>query len=135
MSVLRTSFLLISYGALSSASAQSITSVSEQACAPGSEAVHVSPLHSDSTCSSFLICIDTEVRMHLHRMHTEHVFVLDGEAIMQLGDQERRVKAGDTIVIPAGTPHGAKVTSKEPLRVVSVQAPRFDGSDRVLIDP
>ena len=97
MSVLRTAFLLLLSGALSSAGAQSITSVSEQACAPGSEAVRVSPLHSDSTCSSFLICIDTEVRMHLHRVHTEHVFVLDGEAMMQLGDQERRVKAGDLL--------------------------------------
>ena len=122
-------------GALGNTQAQSITSVDDQACAPGSDAVRVSPLHSDSTCSSFLICIDTEVKPHLHRVHTEHVFVLDGEGIMRLGDQQRRVKAGDTVVIPAGTAHSVKVTSKEPLRVVSVQAPRFDGSDRVFVDP
>lgn len=122
-------------GAFASANAQSITSADEQACVPGNDAVRVSPLHSDSTCSSFLICIDTEVKPHLHRVHTEHVFVLDGEGIMRLGDQQRRVKAGDTVVIPAGTAHSVKVTSKEPLRVVSVQAPRFDGSDRVFVDP
>jgi len=115
--------------------AQSITSVDEQACAPNEGAVHVAPLYSDSTCSSFLICIDTEVKTHLHRVHTEHVFVLDGEGMMRLGDLERPVKTGDTIVIPAGTPHGVRVTSRKPLRVVSVQSPRFDGSDRVFLEP
>lgn len=117
------------------ASAQSITSVQEQLCAPTEGAVHVSPLHSDSTCSSFLICIETDVRLHLHRDHTEHVFVLDGEGRMRLGDMERVVRTGDVIVIPAGTPHSVKVTSATPLRVVSVQSPHFDGSDRVILEP
>lgn len=135
MNVLRTLITGASLWALVNVCAQSITSLDEQACAHGSDGVRVSPLHSDSTCSSFLICIDTEVRPHLHRVHTEHVFVLDGEGTMRLGDQQRSVKAGDMIVIPAGTAHSVKVTSEEPLRVVSVQAPRFDGSDRVFIDP
>ncbi|HMC97118.1 MAG TPA: cupin domain-containing protein, partial [Flavobacteriales bacterium] len=83
----------------------------------------------------FLICIDTEVKPHFHRAHTEHVFVLDGEAIMRVGDLVRQIKAGDTMVIPAGTPHSVKVTGDAPLRVVSVQSPRFDGSDRVFLEP
>lgn len=82
------------------ANGQSITSVHEQVCAPTEGAVHVAPLYSDSTCSSFLICIETEVRPHLHRFHTEHVYVLDGEGNMHLGELERTVRAGDVIVIP-----------------------------------
>lgn len=114
---------------------QSITSVHEQVCAPTEGTVHLSPLYSDSTCSSFLICIDTEVRLHLHRFHTEHVYVLDGEASMHLGELERTVRAGDVIVIPPCTPHSVKVTGNVPLRVVSVQSPHFDGSDRVFLEP
>ena len=115
------------------AAAQSIHSVSEWQCADNEGAVHVTPLHSDSTSSSFLICIDTMVPLHVHRTHTEHVFVLDGEAEMLLGDRSRTVRSGDVIVIPMGTPHAVTVTSKSPLRIISVQAPFFDGSDRVLL--
>lgn len=126
--------LLAPLSFIQEANGQSITSVAEQKCADSEGPVHVSPLHSDSACSSFLICIDTEVKPHLHRMHTEHVFVLDGEGLMRLGDSERAVKAGDAIVIPPGTPHSVRVTGTAPLRVISVQSPHFDGSDRVMLE-
>lgn len=115
------------------ASAQRIIDPTAIACAETEGGVHVTPLYSDSTASSFLICIDAEVQAHVHRVHTEHVFVIDGEALMRLGEEQRSVKAGDTIIIPPGTVHSARVTSKVPLRVISVQAPYFDGSDRVMI--
>jgi mannose-6-phosphate isomerase-like protein (cupin superfamily) len=115
--------------------AQHILSPSELPCAEGEAPVHITPLHSDSTCSSFLICIDRSIKPHLHRTHTEHVFVLEGEGVMRLGTIERAVKSGDTIIIPPNTPHSVNVTSDGPLRVVSVQAPFFDGSDRVFVEP
>lgn len=120
--------------ALGSARAQRIIDIAEQQCASNAGPLHVTPLHSDSACSSFLICIDKEVRAHLHRTHTEHVFILDGEATLRLGDSTRVVRAGQTIVIPPGTPHAVKVNGSMPLRVISVQAPFFDGSDRVWLD-
>ncbi len=119
---------------ITSVRAQRILDISELRCAESEGAVHVTPLFSDTACSSFLICVDKEVRAHLHRTHTEHVFVLDGEAIMRLGDSTRVVHAGETIIIPPGTPHAVKVNGSAPLRVISVQAPYFDGSDRVWLD-
>jgi mannose-6-phosphate isomerase-like protein (cupin superfamily) len=116
-------------------SAQGILSPKEEPCAEGDGPVHISPLHSDSSCSSFLICIDKSIKPHVHRTHTEHVFVLEGEGVMRLGSIERKVKAGDTIIIPPNTPHSVQVTSSGSLRVVSVQAPFFDGSDRVFVEP
>ena len=59
--------------------------------------------------------------------------MIGGEATMRLGEEERIVKAGDTIIIPPGTVHSARVTSRDPLRVISVQSPYFDGSDRVML--
>ena len=115
--------------------AQAIISPAERSCAEGAPGVHVSPLFSDSLASSFLICIDEQVPPHLHAHHTEHVMVVDGEGSMRLGDQVRSVKAGDVIIIPAGTVHAVKVIGSAPLRVVSVQSPRYDGSDRVLVSP
>ncbi len=114
--------------------AQRIASADDLACPEGTGPVRSTTLHSDSACTSFLLCIDQGVRPHLHRTHTEHVFVIDGTAEMTLGDSTRIVSAGDVVLIPPGTPHSVNVTSDVPLRVISVQAPYFDGTDRVWLD-
>lgn len=72
--------------------------------------------------------------MHYHATHTEQVIVLSGEADMMLGDQKIHIKTGDVIFIPKGTKHSVNVTSAEPLKIISVQAPLFDGTDRVMVD-
>lgn len=88
-------------------------------------------LHHDSLSSSFIICIPSEVAPHYHAAHTEHVTVLSGTGEMLLGDSTFTIAPGDVMVIPMRTPHGVRTTSTAPLRVLSVQSPRFDGSDRV----
>lgn len=98
---------------------------------PGNE---VLPLHSDSLASSFLICVPKEVKAHYHAAHTEHVVVLEGEGEMLLGDSLFTIRKGDTIAIPRGTVHAARTISVDPLRVISIQSPRFDGSDRVPVE-
>jgi mannose-6-phosphate isomerase-like protein (cupin superfamily) len=98
---------------------------------PGND---VRPLHSDSLASSYLICVPHEVKAHYHAAHTEHVVVLSGEGEMLLGDSLFTVRAGDAIAIPRGTPHAVRTTSIDPLRVISVQAPRFDGTGRIPVE-
>lgn len=95
---------------------------------------YVRTLHHDSLSSSFLIIIPKEVKAHYHANHTEQVVILSGEADMMLGDQKLHIKAGDVIIIPKGTTHSVIVTSKDPLKIISVQAPYFDGTDRIMID-
>lgn len=97
------------------------------------ENVYNKPLYSDSLTSSFVIVVKKEVKLHLHREHSEQVYVISGEADMQLGDKTIHIKAGDIIFIPKNTPHSAKVTSAEPLKILSVQSPYFDGKDRVVL--
>ena len=107
------------------------------------ENIYLRKLNSDSLASSFVIFIKNEVKAHKHVTHSEHVYVLDGEGEMMVGDastslsisKKFTVKKGDMIFIPKGTVHSLAVTSKTPMKVLSVQAPMFDGKDRVMIEP
>jgi len=53
---------------------------------------------------------------------------------MILGDKTIKVKKGDIIFIPKNTVHSLKVNSQTPMKVVSIQSPFFDGTDRVFIE-
>lgn len=99
-----------------------------------SDNIYNSPAFGDSLASSFVIVIKKEVKLHKHLKHSEHVVVLDGEGIMKLDQKEIVIKKGDLVFIPKNTPHAVKTTSKQPLKVISIQAPNFDGKDRVFID-
>jgi mannose-6-phosphate isomerase-like protein (cupin superfamily) len=96
--------------------------------------IHSSVLASDSLSSSFLLFIKKDVKKHKHMTHSEHVYVISGEGVMVLGEQNIKVRKGDMIFIPKGVVHALKVTSKEPMKVVSIQSPKFDGSDRIFIE-
>lgn len=104
----------------------------DTATSPTPDKNYVRTLHNDSLSSSFLIIIPKEVKPHYHAAHTEQVVILSGEADMMLGDQKIHIKAGDVIIIPKGTEHSVVVTSEDPLKLISVQAPYFDGTDRIM---
>lgn len=96
------------------------------------ENVLVRRLYSNEEASGFVIWIKQQVPLHKHLAHSETVTILSGKAMMRLGDQTMAVQKGDIIFIPKGTPHSVTV-SRGTLKVLSVQAPMFDGSDRVMV--
>jgi mannose-6-phosphate isomerase-like protein (cupin superfamily) len=97
------------------------------------ENIYNRTLYKDSAeVSSFIIFIKKEVKMHKHAEHAEHVYVLDGNAEMTLDEKTFAIKKGDMIFIPKNTFHSVKTISKVPLKVLSIQAPFFDGKDRIL---
>lgn len=95
--------------------------------------VKVMPVYTDENSSSFMIFVKQKVRRHMHLYHTEVVTVLEGKGEFYLAGETLTIQAGDHIVIPPGTPHGVKTTSKKPLKVLSVQSPEFIGEDRVFV--
>ena len=99
-----------------------------------SDNVYNKPLFGDSLSSSFVIVIKKEVKLHKHLQHSEHVVVLEGSGQMTLGSKGFMIKKGDVIFIPKNTIHGVISIGEQPLKVLSVQAPKFDGKDRVFID-
>jgi len=97
------------------------------------ENLYVEKIADDSNQTSFLIWIKNGVALHKHEWHTENIYILDGKGEMTLGDEKFVVKKGDYFNIPKGTPHALKVLSSAPVKVLSIQSPHFDGSDRILI--
>lgn len=96
--------------------------------------IHVVKLASDSFSTDFIIFVKNVVPLHKHVEHSETIYVLEGKAQLQLGDQSMEIVAGDYIRVPRGTTHGVKVLSSVPLKVLSVQAPEFFGKDRVSVN-
>jgi mannose-6-phosphate isomerase-like protein (cupin superfamily) len=96
-------------------------------------AVQVKRLAGDDKVSSFVIVVNDSVQAHFHQNHAEHVYVLEGSGSMRLGDQRFEVKAGDFVFIPQGVIHAVRPRKGQALKVLSIQAPAFDGSDRVLV--
>jgi quercetin dioxygenase-like cupin family protein len=95
------------------------------------ENISVQNLDADSLVSTYSIWVKKEVRSHKHEFHSETIFVVSGTGKMTVGETTYEIKAGDYIFIPQNTYHALLVTSEGPVQVLSVQAPFFDGTDRV----
>lgn len=100
----------------------------------GTTNIYIKKLAGDSLSTSFFILIKKEVKPHYHAMHSEHVTIVDGAAVMQLANDTFIVKKSDVIFIPKNTIHAVFVKGKKPLKVLSIQSPGFDGSDRIMIE-
>lgn len=98
-----------------------------------SENIYNKQLFGDSLSTSFCIVIKKEVKAHKHHYHSEHVVVVEGEGLMKLNGKSFSIKKGDLVFIPKNAVHSVKRVSKEPLKVLSIQSPRFNGSDRIFV--
>jgi mannose-6-phosphate isomerase-like protein (cupin superfamily) len=63
--------------------------------------------------------------LHLHRSDDEAWFVLEGRLGFRIGDQEREVNAGESILVARGTPHSYWNAVPEPTRYLLVMTPRI----------
>lgn len=75
-------------------------------------------------------------RTHLHRhaMSEELYHVTAGEGLLTLGDARLRVGAGDTVLIPPGTPHRIEATGTQPLRILCCCSPPYAHEDTELLE-
>jgi mannose-6-phosphate isomerase-like protein (cupin superfamily) len=71
---------------------------------------------------------------HYHRQAEEIYLFTSGSGRMQLSDEERTVRAGDTVVIPPGTPHKLWSDEQEPLVLLCCCAPPYSDDDTVLLE-
>jgi mannose-6-phosphate isomerase-like protein (cupin superfamily) len=131
---MKTVFVLLATLIATCLQAQNYQNTDTITCPASANNIYARVLYSDSLSTSFIIFIKKEVKLHKHQHHTEHVMVLEGEATMTLGDNVFKIKKGDIIYIPQNTPHSVVTTSAVPLKVISLQAPYFDGVDRILLE-
>jgi mannose-6-phosphate isomerase-like protein (cupin superfamily) len=70
-----------------------------------------------------------ETEEHYHQASEEIYLFTSGSGRMKLGDEEAEVSAGDTVVIPPGTPHKLWNTGAEPLKLLCCCAPAYSHED------
>lgn len=63
-------------------------------------------------------------RVHSHEPEQMY-YILEGEGIMTVGDETRKVRAGDCVFFSSFTPHGLQNTGKATLRYFSAASPSF----------
>jgi uncharacterized cupin superfamily protein len=63
--------------------------------------------------------------LHYHLANEEAVFVLEGEGILRLGEEEHRIRAGDYVAFPPGPP-GHQIVNRgtAPLRYLALSTLR-----------
>jgi mannose-6-phosphate isomerase-like protein (cupin superfamily) len=94
--------------------------------------IHIQKIAEDTFQSSYVIWVKEQVKPHYHDHHSEYIHVLDGRAIMRLDSSNFTIQKGDVIFVPQKSIHAVKTLSKEPLKVISIQSPLFDG-DRIWV--
>ena len=70
---------------------------------------------------------------HLHRTSEEIYTFLSGMGRVKVGDEEREVREGDSVVLPPGTPHKIWNTGAAPLRLLCCCAPPYSDDDTVIL--
>ena len=111
--------------------AQTIKSIDNLEPSEAFDNIHVQKIDSDSLSTIFAIWVKLKVKMHKHVNHIENVYIIEGNGEFTVSDSTYKVKKGDLIVIPKDTWHSVTVSSKRPLKVISIQSPEFKGIDRV----
>lgn len=125
--------LIISIIFCVSAQAQDVFKLNEILNPDNSKNVQVHSLCSDKFESSYLIWVVDSVKPHYHAKHTELIHVIEGKGNFYIGDKKYAIEPGDYIRIPQGKIHSFKTTSREEVKVLSVQTPEFVGKDRIWV--
>ena len=63
--------------------------------------------------------------LHVHRSDEEAWIVLEGRLGFRVGEAERVVEAGESLLVARGTPHSYWNPASEPARYLLVMSPRI----------
>lgn len=80
-----------------------------------------------------IVPVGAVTRLHRHGQSEEIYHIAAGTGRMTLGGEQFDVGLGDTIAIPAGTPHCIANTGDEPLRILCACAPPYAHDDTCLV--
>jgi mannose-6-phosphate isomerase-like protein (cupin superfamily) len=70
---------------------------------------------------------------HLHRRSEEIYYFTSGSGRMSLANEESRVVAGDSVVIPPGTPHKLWADDDAPLVLLCCCSPPYSDEDTEML--
>ena len=67
----------------------------------------------------------SSVTPHYHAVMEEIYYIIEGQGVMRINDEEREVGDGDTIYIPRFSRHTLSNTGDRPIRMLMVCGPAF----------
>lgn len=73
-------------------------------------------------------------KFHYHQNSEEIYVILEGEGVMEIEEEKRRVKKGDHVLIPPGKRHRIKNVGKEALIFLCFSTPPYSHDDTVLLE-
>ena len=73
-------------------------------------------------------------QLHRHALTEELYHVTSGSGLMTLGEACFKVGAGDTVLIPPGTPHRIEATGSAVLRILCCCSPAYSHDDTELME-
>ena len=76
---------------------------------------------------------DGNTPKHLHPVANEIQFILEGTGTLWLGDKEVKVKPGDLVIIPHGTPHGGTKPDGRTFKAIAIKTPPQAPDDTKLL--
>jgi mannose-6-phosphate isomerase-like protein (cupin superfamily) len=76
-----------------------------------------------------------QTELHFHKKSEEIYHITQGDGIMTLNKQQFPVTAGDTICIPANTPHKISNVGINDLIFLCACSPAYSHEDTVIIQP
>jgi mannose-6-phosphate isomerase-like protein (cupin superfamily) len=77
---------------------------------------------------------DGNAPKHMHPNTNEIQYILEGTGTIWLGDKEVKVKPGDLVVIPKGTPHGGTKPDGRTIKAIAIKTPPQAPDDVKLLD-
>ena len=77
---------------------------------------------------------DGNVGKHMHPHTNEIQYILEGTGTIWLGDKEVKVKPGDLVIIPHGTPHGGSKPDGRTLKAIAIKTPPQTPEDIKLLN-
>jgi mannose-6-phosphate isomerase-like protein (cupin superfamily) len=93
---------------------------------------------ADTTGGAFTILEErdpVDTPLHVHTNEDELFYVLEGEHLFRVGDEEHRAGPGDVVFAPRGVPHAQRRVTPRSGRVLIMTSPAgFEGFFRMLAE-
>ena len=70
--------------------------------------------------------------LQLHEHRAEHWVVVQGKALVTIGQEVKEVHTNESVFVPLKTPHRLENQTPEPLRIIEVQTGSYLGEDDII---
>jgi len=101
--------------------------------APNPHGVSAKVLHESEHMQTVVVTLQPGESLRLHITPVDaFFFILQGEGIVQIGDEQKKVPVGSMVISPAHIPHRLLNDGQEVFRFLVVKTPRPDRPAKIL---